>query len=130
MAMESSRYARKIPLTESERKHLEQSARVASPRKKNKLPPLIALIVAVVVVMAAVWYMYLRPSDDNSPESTVRNMVDAMNRRDGRDFVSHTTLILESPALVEGEISDLEQNWAEDNNPQLKIVSLEVTEKG
>lgn len=88
---------------------------------------LIVLLVAALVVVAALWYVYLRPSQNNGPEGTVRDMIDAMNRKDATDYVGQTTIMLGNPTLIETEISDYEQMWTEDSYPQLKIISLEVT---
>lgn len=121
------RYARKIPLTQAERERLALSVQESRPRMKSRLPLLIALIVVIIMaVTAAAWYLHLRSSEDNGPEGTVRDMIDAMNRRDGQDYVEQTTIVFETPGFIAGEIADLEQDWAESNTPELRIISLEL----
>jgi hypothetical protein len=122
---ESTRYARKIPLTEKERESLATTPRYVQLPKRSRWPLLIVLAV-VVSVIAVAWYALVRSAEDNGPEATFRKMIDARNRMDAQDYVSHTTIAFETPGFIENSIADYEQEWAISLDPELRIVSLDL----
>lgn len=126
MQQEPVRYARKVPLTVEERLSLQRPDRMTPEPRRSKAWLLVALIAIFSIVAASIWFFYLKPAGNSGPEDTVRDVIDAMNREDAEDFVSHTMISFETPGVVLGWISDMEQEWAESGNPEMTIVSMEV----
>lgn len=125
----TQRVGRKIPLSDAELRRLAPSVEPPPRRKGKGIVLVLVLAVAATIVLAGVWYYYLRPGGSRTPEAAFLGMIDAFNNADAEAAISHTTVNFAEETERDFEIASLRMFWQNEGLFTVTVESLTVVNR-